>query len=61
MYLVIKLVAFYPNNTFLYDPNIFTKGYTCHYVELMFFNNTYSLAVKFEFNLPISASKNLKN
>ena len=41
MYFVTRLVAFYHNNTFVYDPNIFPRGYICYYVELIFLNNIF--------------------
>ena len=32
MFLVTKFGTFYLNNTFLYDPKIFTLENICHYV-----------------------------
>ena len=33
------MVTFYFNNSFFHAPNIFIKGYICHYVEQMFRKN----------------------
>ena len=35
------MVAFYLDNTFVYDHNIFTKVYICQYVEQMFLYNIF--------------------
>ena len=36
---LLSLVTFYLNNTFFYDPKIFTWDNICHHVEQIFLNN----------------------
>ena len=55
------MVAFYLDNTFFYDPKIFTVENICHYVEQMFLNNILFFAVKLGLSLPISPGEKLKN